>query len=212
MDAVKSRRAEYAEQTRAALMAAAVRTFAERGFAATSIIEVAKAARVTKGAVYHHFTDKRSLLEAVVAQCNETAQQRVFAAIARHPDDQWAAAVAGLEETLEVCADPVIGRLIYLEGPVGMGWTRWREAELLYTHRNVNQLLLTGISTGIFDRDMPAEAMTLVIAGMVTQAGIALAEAPARRKKQLRAELQSAIKRVLFGLRRGRAGSIAADD
>ena len=202
MDVVKSRRAEYAEQTRAALLAAAAQAFAEHGFKSTSIIQIAEAARVTKGAVYHHFSDKHSLFEAVMHQYNEAAQQKVYEAIAKHPDDAWEAAMAALEATLDVCADPVAGRLIYLEGPTGLGWRRWRESERQYTHHNVRQLLLSSIQAGIYPDDIPTEAMTQLMAGMITHAGMALAETPVRSRKRIRRDLQDAILRVLRGLRR----------
>jgi AcrR family transcriptional regulator len=199
VDVVKSRRAEYAEQTRAALIAAAAEAFAEHGFTATSIMQIAAAARVTKGAVYHHFSDKQNLFEAAMHQYNEAAQRRVRDAIAEHPDSAWEAA---LEATLDVCADPVAGRLIYLEGPIGLGWRRWRESERQYTHHNVRLMLLSGIQAGIYPDDIPTDAMTEVVAGMITHAGIALAEAPARHRKRIRRGLQDAIARVLRGLTR----------
>lgn len=201
MEVVKSRRLEYAEQTRAALIAAAARAFAEHGFTATSITQIAAATRVTKGAVYHHFSDKHSLFEAVMNQYNEAAQQSVYEATAKHPDDVWDAAIAGLEAALDVCADPVAGRLIYLEGPIGLGWRRWRESERQYTHHNVRQLLLSSIQAGIYPDDTPTDAMTQVISGMITHAGIALAEAPTRQRKRIRRDLQAAIQRVLNGLK-----------
>ena len=48
---VKSRREEYAETTRAAIVKAAVEQFAAEGFARSTMDNVAQAARVTKGAV-----------------------------------------------------------------------------------------------------------------------------------------------------------------
>jgi AcrR family transcriptional regulator len=202
VEVVKSRRLEYAEQTRAALIAAAAAAFAEHGFTATSIAQIAAAARVTKGAVYHHFSDKQGLFEAVMNQYNEAAQQKVYGVIAKHPDDMWKAATAALEATLDVCADPVAGRLIYLEGPIGLGWRRWRESERQYTHHNVRQLLLSGVQAGIYPDDIPIEAMTQVMAGMITHAGIALAEASTRQRKAVRQDLQNAIHQIMRGLRR----------
>ena len=62
---VKSRREEYAETTRTAIVEAAIAQFTADGFARSSIDAVAESARVTKGAVYHHFKDKTALFEAV---------------------------------------------------------------------------------------------------------------------------------------------------
>jgi AcrR family transcriptional regulator len=60
----KGRREEYAETTRAAIVQAAIERFTADGFVKASIDAVAESARVSKGAVYHHFTDKSDLFEA----------------------------------------------------------------------------------------------------------------------------------------------------
>lgn len=56
---------EQAEQTRRTIMAAALRTFNRRGISRTTIEEIATAARVTRGAIYWHFTNKHTLLRAI---------------------------------------------------------------------------------------------------------------------------------------------------
>ncbi|MEY8013750.1 TetR/AcrR family transcriptional regulator [Mycobacterium servetii] len=201
MDGVKSRREEYAEQTRQALLDAAAAAFAERGFAATSIADIAATARVTKGAVYHHFPDKRALFEAVLNRCDEAAQAQVFDAVARYPDDLWAGSMAALEVTLNACADPIVGRLIYVEGPIALGWTRWRECEDQYTYRNVRLLVTSAMQAGFFPPDIAVDAMAQLLSGMITHAGIALAEAPQSKRKKLRREIFTEIQRLLTGLR-----------
>jgi AcrR family transcriptional regulator len=201
VDAVKSRREQYAEQTRQAVLDAAATAFAERGFATTSIADIAESARVTKGAVYHHFPDKRTLFEAVLNRCDEAAQRNVLDAVAKHPDDLWGGALAALEATLDACADPIVGRLIFVEGPVALGWTRWRECENQYTYRNVRLLLDSAMQAGLYPRDMPVDAMAQVMTGMFTHAGVALAEAPASKRKRLRRDLYTAIRLLLDGLR-----------
>lgn len=206
MDSVKSRRAEYAEQTRAAILDAAAEAFAEHGFTATSITQIATAARVTKGAVYHHFPDKQALFEAVFHNCNEAAQQQVYGAVADHAYDPWATALAALSATLDVSLDPVAARLIYVEGPVGLGWRRWRESEDHYTRRNVRRLLEGLIDAGIYSEDIPVDAMTQVVTGMITHAGISLAEVSSRKRRAVRRDLHFAIEQIMVGLRRIEAG------
>jgi AcrR family transcriptional regulator len=201
VEGVKTRRAEYAEQTRAALLAAAAEAFVKDGFTAASIAQIASAVRVTKGAVYHHFPDKQRLFAAVLDQYNEAAQQQVYDAIGKHPADPWRAALAGLEATLDVCMDPVAARLIYIEGPVGLGWSRWRDSEEHYTRRNIRLLLQALIDADVYRDDIPIEAMAQLVTGMITHTGIALAEAPARKRKQIRTELQTAMHQLMAGLR-----------
>ena len=62
-------RAESKERTRQRLLAEAQRLFRERGYAATSLEQIAEAAEVTKGAIYGHFASKEDLmLSALEAQ------------------------------------------------------------------------------------------------------------------------------------------------
>lgn len=56
-----ARRVPRGQQTRERIMAAALRLFAERGYTAVSVEDIAEAAGVTKGAVYHWFADKDDL-------------------------------------------------------------------------------------------------------------------------------------------------------
>jgi AcrR family transcriptional regulator len=200
MEGVKTRRTEYAEQTRTALLDAAANAFAQDGFTATSIARIASAARVTKGAIYHHFPDKQRLFAAVLDQYNEAAQQHVYEAMGKHPTDPWQAALAGLEATLDICMNPVAARLIYIEGPIGLGWTRWRDSEEHYTRRNIRLLLQALIDAGVYRDDIPLEAMAQLVTGMIMHTGIALAEAPKRKRKQIRNELQTAMHQLMAGL------------
>jgi len=55
-------RAESKERTRLRLLAQAQRLFRERGYAATSLEQIAEAAEVTKGAIYGHFASKEDLM------------------------------------------------------------------------------------------------------------------------------------------------------
>jgi len=56
---------EEAEQTRRAIMRAALLTFNEVGISRTTLEHVAKSAGVTRGAIYWHFSDKQALLRAI---------------------------------------------------------------------------------------------------------------------------------------------------
>src|ERR1700722_17197900 len=73
-------RSEHAEATRRAVLAAARSSFGRKGYAQASVEEIADAARVTKGAVYHHFASKEALFRAVYAEGEAEAQARALGA------------------------------------------------------------------------------------------------------------------------------------
>ena len=128
---VKSRRAEYADATREALLEAAEVSFAERGFAATSLDDVAAAARVTKGALYHHFENKQHLFEAVFLRLEDTVVVNTAAA-ASSKRDPFNQALAGFGGFLAMCEDDRFRRIVLEEGPAALGWKRWRELDEPY--------------------------------------------------------------------------------
>jgi len=78
----------------------AIDCFARYGFQATSIDRIAKAAGLTKGALYYHFTDKEALLFAAVTNRLGQFERRVVTDLAALPDPATA-----LREVARVCLD-----------------------------------------------------------------------------------------------------------
>jgi AcrR family transcriptional regulator len=120
----RTRREEYAEATYEALVDSAASCFIESGFAATSLDEVAKRARVTKGAIYHHFASKRDLFIAVLERQEAKSAGTVLSAGASAPD-AWSALVAAFDAFIESISDPAYQRLCWMEGPTALGFEDW---------------------------------------------------------------------------------------
>src|SRR2546429_8481058 len=150
MQQVRSRRELYSEATRAALLDEATRLFATRGYAGTSLEDVAAASQVTRGAVYHHFDGKQALFEAVLDAQETRAIARITAAAT--DADPLSAARQALDAFLDQCCDPAYGRLVWLEGPTALGWHRWRECEQKYAYGPVERFI-----TALGDARYPAD-------------------------------------------------------
>ncbi|MDV6011717.1 TetR/AcrR family transcriptional regulator [Haloechinothrix sp. LS1_15] len=201
MPHVKSRRDMYAEATRAAVLEQAATLFAERGYTATSLADVAVAAQVTRGAVYHHFDGKRALFQAVLEELELAAIERI-AASAADVDDPWQAALTALDTFLDECCDPTYGRVVWQEGPAALGWTQWRECEEKYAFGLVEQLVRSLREANYLPpRDLPT--MTWLCFHMLGGAGLRLAETPPERKREVRDECAALLRAMFGGLRAG---------
>src|SRR5262245_65846481 len=117
---VKSRRDQHSAATRAALVRVARRLFAEYGYAGTATEDVVRRAGVTRGALYHHFRDKRDLFAAVVEQVEQDVLERVAEA-ALSERDAWEAQRAAIGAYLDVCLEPAVQRIVLVDAPSVLG-------------------------------------------------------------------------------------------
>jgi AcrR family transcriptional regulator len=199
MSSVKSRREQYSQATRAALLRAAAKRFAEHGFAGTALEDVAADIQATRGAVYHHFTSKKALFEAVFEELEGQAVQRTAAA-GLAAGDAWNGSVAAVNAFLETCCDPVYGRIVWQEAPIALGWQRWKECEEKLAYGLVEQFVRALMDGGHIVA-MPVETTSRITYALLGAAGQALAEAAEDDKPRVKAEYAAAIRRLLEGLR-----------
>jgi AcrR family transcriptional regulator len=135
---------ERSEATTNELVRTARRLFARDGYAATSLDAVVAACGVTKGALYHHFSGKRELFDAVF----EAEQRHLYARLIdayRKPRDPVRGAYAGCRAFLEACLDPGVQRITLLDAPSVLGWERMRELEAEYGLALIKQGIRNGM-------------------------------------------------------------------
>jgi AcrR family transcriptional regulator len=126
------RRAERGKSTRDQLVAVATELFAERGFEGTSIEAVLDAAGVSRGSLYHHFTNKEALFEAVFQAVEDRIGEQILVAAAAVPgalEDAIVSLRVGSLEWIKLAGDPVVQRIVLIDAPAVLGWERWRELE-----------------------------------------------------------------------------------
>ncbi|WP_285753760.1 TetR/AcrR family transcriptional regulator [Lentzea sp. NBRC 105346] len=197
---MRSRRLEYSEATRQALVDNAIELFTKRGYAGTSLDEVVKRARVTKGALYHHFNGKQALFEAAF-EAVETAMLARLSKIVTAPGDPWETAITGLRAYVRECLEPSYQRIVIHEAPVVMGWERWREAEEHYSFGLLRTAIQMLCDAGEIDEDLPVEITTRLLFGSLSAGASTIASSP--DPKKVSREVERAIVRVVEGLRRG---------
>jgi AcrR family transcriptional regulator len=128
VDEPASLRAEQIAQTRAALITAGRHLFGTRGFAATSVDDLAAHARLTTGALYHHFSSKAALFEAVFEDAHRQLLQNALAAGtgASNEVDQL---LRGFEAFLDAVVQPDLQRILILDAPAVLGLERFTELD-----------------------------------------------------------------------------------
>ena len=198
MSTGKSRRDQFSEATRAALLEAATHRFATLGFAGTSLEDVAADIRATRGAVYHHFSSKKALFEAVFEKLETEAvhQSRTAGDGGENP---WRRALLALDAFLETCSDPVYGRVVWQEAPLALGWAQWEELERKFGFGLIEEHLRALMESGYIE-PLPLDPTAKIAFAMLGAAGKALAMATAEDKPRVREEYQLVIGRMLAGL------------
>ncbi len=171
-----ARRAERAEETRRDLMQAARALFAERGYAAVGTEEIASAARMTRGALYHHFRGgKRDVFRAVLEEMEGELTQTVAESALAAPD-AWQALLEGCSAFLDACADPQLMRIVTVEAPGVLGWGEWREIDTSYGLGLMEAALQRARDAGLL-RPAPVKTLAHVLLAALAEAALVMANA-----------------------------------
>jgi AcrR family transcriptional regulator len=181
------------------LVEAAERLFTEHGYAATSLDAVVAGADVTKGALYHHYSGKQALFEAVFEKVESEGAQTVREELHRH-DDPWEKAIAGLRAFLDVVRQPAYSRIVVQDGPSVLGHERFREQEERSTFANVVEIVRAVLAAGDWTVDAEMErTFARIFFGAMSSAGTTVSTAGDADTEAERVEL--AIGFMLSGLR-----------
>jgi len=173
--------------------------FAENGYAETSLDVIASAARVTKGALYHHFSGgKKALFTACFNQLEEEVHERLVARAAQSDGTPWECARVSLSTFLDICLEPVYRRIVWQEGPHVLGFGEWWECEERHA-LGLIRAMLEELMKGGDIQQLPLEPLARTISGAL--AGAATAIGLADDPIAVRADFELVVARLLFGLR-----------
>jgi len=189
---VKDLRMAQGAETQRALRRQARKLFAQKGYSGANTNELVERARVTKGALYHHFANKKELYQAVVEDMEQELVERLEAAGAgRAP---WERLSAMCSAYVDACREPALARMLVLEAPAVLGWKTWCNLEQRYEVAAFARCLkeIDGLNE-------PAETLAQVILGALTTGARVIATAP--DPEAARTEVQQTIDRLICGLR-----------
>lgn len=199
------RRAEHVADTRGALLDAARELFAERGYATVGTAEIVSRARVTRGALYHHFRDKADLFRAVMRTVAGELAGRLIeqesGRTTRQDAAMWDQLRQGVQAYLDACLDSDFQRIVLVDGPAVLGPAAW---DALVEEHGLG-LLLEWLRQAIDNRQidaLPVDPLARLLAALLAEASLYIARSsdPATARE----ETGRTVDRVLMGLRPGR--------
>jgi AcrR family transcriptional regulator len=198
-----TRRDEHVADTRQALVDAARTLFTEQGYAATGTEEIVAAARVTRGALYHHFHDKTDLFRAVMEQiAREVAEHLIDAELSRPAAtvaaDAWDEVRDGLRAFLDLCVvTDDFQRIVLVEGPAVLGHEAWDELVARHGSNLLAQWLSRAVEQGRI-APVAIQPLTRLLIAMISESSLYIARAGDR--PAARQEMGTVLDRLLAGL------------
>ena len=167
--------AERSQATRDSLMAAARKLFTQRGYDQVATEEIVRTAGVTRGALYHQFGDKASLLEAVYERIEAESTERVARVVLGSDlHSPLQAMKAGIEAFLDECAKPELRQIALHDAPAVLGWDRWREIGAANGLGLIEASLAAAIEAGEI-RELPVKPMAHLLLGALDEAAMLVA-------------------------------------
>jgi AcrR family transcriptional regulator len=193
----QDRKAGRGEATRAALVQAARELFSERGYAAVGTNEVVRRAGVTRGAMYHHFPDKRELFRAAYEETERELVEGLAAHVATI-EDPWEALVTGMRAFFNIASDPKLMRMGLIDAPSVLGWEAWREVGNRYGLGVTSAALQRAMDAGVL-RPGDVDRLAHLLLAALGEAAMMLANAedPGAEREQVKGALMA----MLEGLR-----------
>jgi AcrR family transcriptional regulator len=192
---VKSKKVEQGEATRHALLDAARTLFGEQGYATTSLDEITQAAKVTKGALYHHYGGKQELFAAVYEQVKREASEHAAAAFLK--PDPWEDLCAGCHAMLDAHLDPTVQRILLHDAQAVLDADTIRSVENRYGAVVLRGALRRAIHAGVI-QPLPLKSLALMLTGAILEGCMAIADAD--DQAQAREDVDNVLTSLLHGL------------
>lgn len=160
------------EETRAALLATARKVFSESGYAEASMDDLTAQAGLTRGALYHHFGDKKGLLAAVVEQI-DAEMDACLRAISDTAENAWEGFCNRCQAYLQMALEPEIQRLVLRDARAVLGGASPEAQRHCVASMQclIDQLIAQGVVA-----QADSEALASLIYGSLSEAAFWIAE------------------------------------
>lgn len=165
---------ERSDTTRAAILDAAHGLFVARGYAETSTPDIVAAAGMTRGALYHHFEDKRALFRAVAEREASAVAAKIEEATFEGLTPREAL-IAGARTFFDAMAEPGRIRILLLDGPAVLGTREMATIDAANAQRTLEEGLAEAMAPKVHDRAALTATATLLSAAF-DRAALEIAE------------------------------------
>ncbi|RNB69067.1 TetR/AcrR family transcriptional regulator [Brevibacillus panacihumi] len=172
--------------------------FTERGYADAALEEIVQEAGLTRGALYHHFGNKKGLFQAVLDTVQKEVAERVETQAATSAD-VWEQLILGCRAFITAAVEPRNKRIMLLDGPAVLGWEEWRRMDEQNSMRLLRAQIQFMQQQGEL-RQVAVDALTHMLSGAMNEAALWIAQAA--EDEQAYEESMIVISLLLEGLRR----------
>jgi AcrR family transcriptional regulator len=181
--------------TRARIVAVARGLFATEGYAATRLQEVQTRAGLSRGALYHHFQNKRDLFDAVYQDVEADVGKAIAAAAGSSDDD---ALRAGCLAWLDLATDPEVRQITLIDAPAVLGWDSWSATDDRRGLGLLRAALEHQAALGRLDAQLVDGVARVLLAALIELGlTIARADSPEQSHRQARDALDYLLTRLL---------------
>jgi len=182
------------------LLTVAMREFSQKGYAGASTEAIVKEARVTRGALYHHFKGKKDLFYAVFKEAQLQIGNRIEAD-ADAADDLWDGLISGCNAFLKACSDPALQQVVVIDAPSVLDWNTYRSVDENLPGSGLS--LLKDCLRDLVDQDMikpvSVDALAHLLSGAMDEAAVWIAQS--RNPSIALPQAQQTLRRLLEGLK-----------
>ena len=170
---------EDAAETRALILDQATVLFEEKGYSSTTLDDIARAAGLTKGAIFHHFKSKKALFTDIWTTLQKEMDadiRRTAAKIAAETDDPFAGMVEGARCQVGYLKQNRFARIVMIEGPAVLGMDEWMERDVALSKDRIGEAIDYLVVRGKL-APPNKDSLNLLFIGMLNYAVLASREA-----------------------------------
>lgn len=172
--------------------------FTEHGYAESALEDIVNQAKLTRGALYHHFGSKKGLFHAVLESVQKEVAERVHAEASKS-DDLWEQLLFGCRAFVIAAVEHRNKRILLIDGPAVLGWEVWRMMDEQNAMRLLREQLQFMKQEGYL-RPISIDAMTHAVSGALNELALWIEENP--DDQQSLKETTTVISLLLQGFKR----------